>query len=255
MGNLPRGYDFYFALSTSMNDSQLNDSEKLITFPITPSELKISSSSRNETIDLIDDGEINILKSPSLIEIEFDARFPMREYPYSRIPLEFQEYFDVFAKLKTNKQPFRFIVSRASGVTKSPYETNLLVSLEDFSTDESADEGDDIICSFKLKQYKPYGVKKYGTAYPTSGRDTGSTGRENQTYTVAQYDTLSLIAKKLYGDASLWKSIYNANKNVIENAAKAHGRQSSQNGHWIYPGTKLIVLPKKNSTFQTLTAG
>lgn len=36
-----------------------------------------------------------------------------------------------------------------------------------------------------------------------------------ETYTVKAGDNLSLIAKKLYGDARRWQSIYNANKEII----------------------------------------
>ena len=38
-----------------------------------------------------------------------------------------------------------------------------------------------------------------------------------RTYTVVAGDTLSKIAKQEYGDASKWKHIYEANKNVIKN--------------------------------------
>ena len=38
-----------------------------------------------------------------------------------------------------------------------------------------------------------------------------------RTYTVVAGDTLSKIAKREYGDASKWKHIYEANKDVIKN--------------------------------------
>ena len=37
------------------------------------------------------------------------------------------------------------------------------------------------------------------------------------TYTVVKGDSLSKIAKKLYGDAQQWKKIYEANKERIKN--------------------------------------
>ncbi len=36
-------------------------------------------------------------------------------------------------------------------------------------------------------------------------------------YTVKKGDSLSLIAKHHYGDAKLWKKIYEANKDVVSN--------------------------------------
>lgn len=52
-------------------------------------------------------------------------------------------------------------------------------------------------------------------------------------------DCLINIAKKQLNDGSKWQKIYSLNKTTIEAEAKKHGRKSSSNGHWIYPGTKL----------------
>ena len=46
----------------------------------------------------------------------------------------------------------------------------------------------------------------------------------------------------LWGIAGVrWPLVYAANRSTIEAAAKAHGRASSGGGHWIYPGTVLVV--------------
>jgi len=48
-------------------------------------------------------------------------------------------------------------------------------------------------------------------------------------YTVIRGDTLSIIAKKYYGNANLWPKIYNANRDKIKNA------------NLIYPGQNLRI--------------
>lgn len=60
-------------------------------------------------------------------------------------------------------------------------------------------------------------------------------------YTIQRGDTLWGIATKLLGSGSRWSAIYTANKATIEAAARAHGYSSSQTGHWIFPGTRLVI--------------
>ena len=228
---MTNGYNFYFA-----------DGSDVLTFPITPGELNITVGSNNKVITLINEGDINVLKSPSLTEIEFEARFPMRKYPYSRNVSNFENYFDKFQELKEEKKSFRFIVARMTPSNKRLWDTNLLVALEDFEITEDADEG------FKLKQYKEYGVKglktskaKTTTSTSNKARSGNNNSSNSKTYTVKSGDCLWNIAKKFYGNGAKYTIIYNANKTVIENTAKKYGKKSSSNGHWIYPGTKLTI--------------
>ena len=248
------GYDFYFTIGG-----------EVLTLPITPKEVTIKSGSNNKKLTLIDGGEINILKSPSLMEIEFDARFPMREYPYSRwtgdAASNFEYYFNKFTKAKQDKQPVKFSIVRSTPNGNKTWGTGVseistLFSFEDLQTKESADDGDDVIVRFKLKQFKEYGVIKYktptstptstststsNTARPTENKNTSNT----QQYTVKSGDTLWGIAKKHYNDGSKWKKIYDANKTVIEQTAnKYRNGKGSSNGHWIYPNTVLVIPPK-----------
>lgn len=235
------GYNFYF-----------KDGSDVLTFPITPSELSIRVGSNNSTVTLINEGEINILKSPSLTEVEFDARFPMRQYPYARQFSKFENYWNVFKGLKENKKSFRFIVARTNPSGALTWETNLLMALEDMTIKESADEGDDVIISFKLKQYKEYGVKtiqlpvKEPDPPPTTSTSEQPRSDENKTktvrtHTVGRGDCLWSLAKKYYGSGTKEKIIYEANKTLIEDTARKYGRKSSNNGWWIYDGTVLTI--------------
>ena len=235
------GYKFFFG-----------DGGDVLTFPITPAELNITVGSKNSVVTLINGEDINILKSPGLTEVEFEARFPMRKYPYSRKPENFQTYFDKFKELKEKKKSFQFIVTRSTPNGKRLWDTNILVALEDFEIKESADEGDDVLVAFKLKQWKPYGVVTIATQ--AKANDTTSTASkprpsnnevtEPKTHTVKSGDTLIAIAKYYYGDGKLYTKIFEANKTGLDNEAKKHGKQSSSNGHWIYVGYKLTIPPK-----------
>ena len=243
---MTHGYTFYF-----------DDGSDLLTFPITPGELSVTVGSNNKVVTLIDEGDINILKSPSLTEIEFEARFPMRKYPFSRTPLSFESYYSKFMELKNEKKSFRFIVSRDTTSANRNYGVNYLVALEDLQIVEDADEGDDIIISFKLKQYKAYGIKVLPKSYfkPTTStsedpRPTNNKGAESTTYTVQSGDCLWNIAKAAYGNGAKYKDIYNANKSAIEADAKKHGKESSREGHWIFPGLKLTIPGTKTTNLK-----
>lgn len=240
------GYDFYFKIG-----------DEVLTLPVTPSSFTMKIGSNNKVVTLINEGDINILKSPSLVEFEFDARFPMRKYPYSRKPLNFETYLNKFTDLKTEKTPFILNVIRTTPDGKGTWATVRRVTLEDLEVKESADEGDDVIVSFNLKEYKEYGVVVHKTSTEPSTtstsakpRATDSNTTKSKTYTVKSGDTLWGIAKAEYGNGAKWKTIYEANKSIIESTAEARrGKgKGSSNGHWIYPGTKLTIPGSADSS-------
>ena len=228
----------------------------LLEFPITPGELTITNDSNNKVVTLINEGDINILKSPSLIKVEFEARFPTRKYPYSSEPNNISYYHNIFTKLKEEKKPFKFIVARTGRAETSTGSTRLLMALEKLETRESADEGDDVIYSFTLKQYKEYGVVILSSNAPTKNRDNSSKDTSQSNYKVKSGDCLWNIAKKFYGDGRRWVEIYNANKSIIEETAnKYRNGKGSSNGHWIYPGTELIIPGITSSTGGNQSSG
>lgn len=134
-----------------------------VLLPIAPKSIKIGFSSQNKTLNLINHGEINILKDPGLLDIEFDAMLPNTKYPFSIYKDGFEsadKFIDKINKLKTDKKPFQFIVTRTRPDGTPLFNTNIKVSLEEYEINEDAEEGFDVILSIKLKQYKPYSTKK-----------------------------------------------------------------------------------------------
>lgn len=236
------GYEFY------MEDLLL---------PITPSALNIKVGSTNKVVTLINEGEINILKSPSLVEVSFDATFPAHYYPFTQREVQsFDVYHSRFKRWKESKIPFRFKVIRNRPNSTPTWDTDLLVTIEEYELEEDAENGIDVVVKFTLKQYKPYGTKivkiKENTIQKVeSNRDAKQVTQT--TYVVKSGDTLWSIAKRFYGDGSKWTGIYNANKAAIEADAKKHGKASSNNGHWIYVGLKLVIPDAKNLNTKLVT--
>ena len=224
---MKNGYDVAF---------RFPDNE-LFVLPVTPAQIKMSVGSNNEVVTLINGGDINIPKSPQLIEISFKARFPMRQYPYAKEVLPYQNYFEKFKKVKEDKKPFTFLVARETPSGIVTWDTELTVLLESFDIDEDAENGDDVIIDFELKQYKNYGTKSVDKPTPPRTEKTVN----EQGYIIQKGDTLWGIAKRFYGNGTYWTAIYNYNKSVIEAEAKRRGLASSDNGHWIFAGCKIMI--------------
>ena len=84
-------------------------------------------------------------------------------------------------------------------------------------------------------------IKYDGTVQTVAVESGGNAGGSAGSYTVVSGDTLWAIAKRFYGSGTKYAVIYDANAATIEAAAKAHGKSSSNNGHWIWPGTVLTI--------------
>lgn len=218
--------------------------DKLL-LPVTPEKLTIKIKNQNKTSIEINDGEINMLKKPGLTEISFDAILPNIKYPFAVYKNGFQNakpFLETIEKLKTNQKPFQFIVSRTFPNGKGLFNTNMKVSLEDYSISEDVSEGMDVKVTINLKQYKDFGTKICKISFPKSAkpiartpapaRSTASSPaptNQNKTYTVKRGDCLWNIAKKFYGNGSQYRKIYNANRNKIRNP------------NLIYPGQVLTI--------------
>lgn len=217
--------------------------------PVTPESLEIKIKNKNKTVDLINEGEINLLKTPGLSEVSFSFLLPQNNYHFADDLQSVEVYMDKLENLKTEQKSFQFIVYREA-YGKVLFETNMKVSLEDYTISESADDNTDLRVSVNLKQYRDWGTKtikvkrKSGASTKKATKKSTSTKSKkssSSTYTVKKGDCLWNIAKRFYGSGTQWKKIYNANKSVIEKTARKYGRKSSSNGHYIYPNMKLTI--------------
>lgn len=193
-----------------------------VLYPITPSNITIKVGNKNKTINLINEGEVNLLKSVGLTSVEFDLLLPNVKYPFAKYEKNYEpaKYFlDKLFDLKANKKSFQFIVVRTN-VRSGFYDTNLKMSLEDLTIKEDADNGFDVLVGIKLKEYKEFGTKVYEVektdVTKTTKVEEKRTESDNKpkvptTYTIKKGDTLCKIAKYFYGDSSLYGGIVTAN--------------------------------------------
>lgn len=130
--------------------------------PVSPSAVSIKINNRNETLDLINDGQVSVLKNEGLKDIAFTALLPNVRYPFANYTNGFKDakhFLDVLEKLKASKAPFQFIISRVSPAGKLMHDTNIKCSLETYEIEESAENGLDVVVSIELKQYKAFTTK------------------------------------------------------------------------------------------------
>eukprot|EP00831_Metopus_contortus_P080246 TRINITY_DN8170_c0_g1_i9.p1 TRINITY_DN8170_c0_g1~~TRINITY_DN8170_c0_g1_i9.p1 ORF type:complete len:253 (-),score=35.34 TRINITY_DN8170_c0_g1_i9:343-1101(-) len=192
-----------------------------------------------------------VLKSPGLSEVSFDFMIPQVKYPFANVDLKDADYYlEALEKLKTRKKPFRFIVVRLTQGNTNLFDTNIKVSLEEYSIKEDAKEGIDLIVSVKLKQYKDYATKVVSipvtnTMASTSNKvifipatESRPPGNQpsNKTYTVKKGDCLWNICKQYLGNGSKYNEIAKLN--------------NISNPNLIYPG-QVIKLGQYNSTTST----
>lgn len=202
-------YEFYF--------------DKVL-LPVTPDKLTIKIDGADKTYTLMNEGEISVLKSPKLTDVEFDFLLPNTDYNFAVYGKKFVPavyYLDMLKTYKEGKKPFQFKVNRKFPNGKMIFETDMKVSIESYTTKESADNGFDVIVSIKLKQYRDYATKT--CAVNTGVKPSVSVKAERplsdnapnvagKTITVKSGDTMWGICKTYLGDGSLYPQVAKDNK-------------------------------------------
>jgi len=211
-----------------------------VLLPVAPPSMSVKIKNQNTTVNLINDGEASVLKTPGLTEYTFEVMLPAQKYPFAKYLSGFKapkHYLDTLQDLKDNKKPFVFLVSRELPDGTGYFDTSQTVTIEDYTIKEDAKEGNDVKVSLNLKQYRPFLTKTCKVTIektvPTITSSGNRASSDNQpsggTYTVVKGDCLWKIAKRFYGNGAQYTKIYNANRDKIKNPSL------------IYPGQVLII--------------
>lgn len=199
-----------------------------VLMPIAPEKIQRNIKNQNKTINLLNDGEINILKSPGLTDFSFDLVLPQQKYPFARYVDGFKtaDYFlEKLNQLKTEKKSFRFLINRIMDNGFTFFSNDLMVSIEDYSIIDDVQHGFDIVVNLKLKQYKTYGLQTFAVTEKTENTTVATVQKQREkptvptqkTYVTKDGDDLWSIAQRFYEDGSKYTVIWNKNKSKITN--------------------------------------
>lgn len=212
----------------------LSDGKETFYFPVNPEKIEYQAETYFRTYKVINKGTVKLPNGDDVTLIGWECFFPgeqLKKAPYVRkweAPAVKHKYIENCrqngTKLKLN-------------ITGTPFSFWVYIDTYDASVEDALGN-----IHYKIEFSKVINIS-VDTVKAKVVKTTGNnrTSTKSKTYTIKKGDTLWGIAVKYYGKGIQWKKIYNANKSVIESAAKKHGKKSSSNGHWIYPGTKITI--------------
>lgn len=124
----------------------INNLEKVINFPVLPSEFTIQSPEQNETYQTIGIGEVNLIGDKGLKGISFSSFFPEKALTYSKNSEMFGwEFVNIIEELRDRKLPFRLVI------TETPI--NMPVTIDNFEYGLKAGRKD-IQYSIEFKEFR-----------------------------------------------------------------------------------------------------
>lgn len=226
-----------------------------IRIPWLPDEINFDTGEASmASYDILNKGEVSIPTGVSPSEYYWDSIFPGENRTDKSMMRGDWKNPDTYHKILTDWKEKRTKLN----LLVIGYPINKTVYITSYNGKASGGFGDiEYSVSFKearsititsknvVVKHTPITVNRPSTE--TESESPVYTIKEGQTYTVKEGDTLWDIAEKTLGSGGKWKTIYKLNMMIIENTAKLHWaavglNRGSQNGRWIFPGTKLRLV-------------
>ncbi len=207
-----------------------NNREEGFILPINPPTLEISEANKNNKLDLLNIGEINLIGNRGLKSITLSSFFPSLKSKFNKASKDPIEYKNMLEKWKNSKKPVRLIISDL-GINLAVAIENLIFSMR---------EGDeDIYYTIEFTEYRFLNVPNVSEDKAVGDNGLKERPAEKEvplTYTVKQGDSLWAIAKKHYSDGAKYTKLYENNKTLIDSK---NGNKADK--YTIYAGQVLTL--------------
>lgn len=145
----------------------INYDGQVVQLPVNPEKVEVKFSGNNSTTEIIQLGEINLLKDRKLAEISFSSFFPQDDwFPAIRTRGQFKRpdfYKSFFEGIQEDKKPCRLIITGLNITMKT--------SVENFSYYHQGGDHEDAYYSLDFKEYRDYHITQIPIA-PSLKRPT-----------------------------------------------------------------------------------
>ena len=186
-------------------------------FPVLPEKLKVSRNGNNESVIISGVGETTVIQAPAADKIKFECFFPGAYFPgcQTETPEDPMTYVNKINEFMNSEEPVRFVVV-SSGCSISDFYT-----VEAFEYWEEGGDVGTIQYSITLKSYKEVSSRSIKVQIENQKASIKKTEtrvdntKQPETYTVQPGDSMTTIAKKVTGDASQAKTLYQNNQKTV----------------------------------------
>lgn len=200
--------------------------------PITPEGFEISNGKEIEKVRATELGDINVVGRRKPKNIILQSFFPENKYDFTVAggvsANTAMDYVKLIEGWVQNSDIIRVVIADEKGA-----KVNEQFYIEEILYGQKREDNGDIPYSISFQQYTPMKITPVTpTATENTKRADASTASPTKpkSYTVKKGDCLSAIARSVYGDASQWKKIYEANKGII-----------GKNPNLIFPGQTYTI--------------
>lgn len=205
------------------------NTKSVLILPVMPQEVEYSSSSRFQEYEILDLGKVSLPRGRNLSSLKWEGLFPA----YSR------KEMTLFNKIERLKDP-KVYVKQIESWRKA--RRQLSIRIEDTLLENEKMYIDEFTYTMNsIGDYK-YTIS-FLQAESISMKKTKRKSSKSKKYKVKRNDeTLREISKKYYGDGSMYRVIYKANKKLIdkENAEKKKEKKKVSQ-YKIYKGQVLTI--------------